>query len=127
MTNQIRGNSSGPKQDENDSVASWKPRFTEQSGIATAGAMSRVSELKVCSGIKDSLPLSVEEVADIYIVAWRAALTQEGRFLAPRRVFEGISTGLDLIKEVCSLAPFLWIAEKKLRDDTMKAELRNCY
>eukprot|EP01057_Protomagalhaensia_wolfi_P001819 Protomagalhaensia_wolfi_Nauph_80__1818@NODE_2133_length_1203_cov_172_954467_g1669_i0_p1_GENE_NODE_2133_length_1203_cov_172_954467_g1669_i0NODE_2133_length_1203_cov_172_954467_g1669_i0_p1_ORF_typecomplete_len288_score77_97IMUP/PF15761_5/0_24IMUP/PF15761_5/4_2e03_NODE_2133_length_1203_cov_172_954467_g1669_i056919 len=123
-----------PQDEEEDSVVSWKPRFNlsatsrfQQSGLATIAPMSKVSELKGYSTVKDLLPLSVEEIADIYIVAWRAALTQQGRFLAPRKVFEGIATGLDLVKEVCTLAPFLWVAEKKLRDDTTKAELRNCY
>lgn len=40
-----------------------------------------------------------EEVADVYITAWRAALTQEGRYLWPKPVFEGVETGVQLLHQ----------------------------
>eukprot|EP01053_Blabericola_migrator_P010418 Blabericola_migrator_1__10417@NODE_588_length_7453_cov_88_141348_g435_i0_p4_GENE_NODE_588_length_7453_cov_88_141348_g435_i0NODE_588_length_7453_cov_88_141348_g435_i0_p4_ORF_typecomplete_len124_score24_05ELH/PF02323_15/0_3_NODE_588_length_7453_cov_88_141348_g435_i012361607 len=102
-------------------------RRVTQMGAATGDAASRVSEIKSLKVPAPGAPLRIEEIAAIYMVGWKGALTQEGRFLAPRRVFEGITTGLDLIKEVSAFAPFLWIVEKKLKDDAIKAGLRNCY
>eukprot|EP01054_Gregarina_sp_Poly1_P004819 Gregarina_sp_Poly_1__4818@NODE_2569_length_1971_cov_71_073004_g1003_i2_p2_GENE_NODE_2569_length_1971_cov_71_073004_g1003_i2NODE_2569_length_1971_cov_71_073004_g1003_i2_p2_ORF_typecomplete_len210_score31_43_NODE_2569_length_1971_cov_71_073004_g1003_i2322951 len=106
-----------------------RSRYRSSHGNATGGGFSYFSDLREMSGVNNyaGTLLKIEELAEIYVLAWRAALTQEGRFLAPRPVFEGVTTGVDLLKEVCALCPFLWTAEKKLKEDSMKAELRNCY
>eukprot|EP01071_Lankesteria_metandrocarpae_P002058 Lankesteria_metandrocarpae@DN2045_c0_g1_i2.p1 len=63
---------------------------------------------------------ATEHPALRYIIAWRAALTQDGSYLYPKSVFEDVYTGGDLMIEFQAFAVLIWRFEAELATEHKK-------
>ncbi|EZG86043.1 hypothetical protein GNI_011100 [Gregarina niphandrodes] len=71
---------------------------------------------------------SAKHLLQTYVTAYKAACTQENYFLYPKRVFEDVATGQQLMRQVEILTPFLWYCEqsRKIKEHDL-INLRACW